>query len=824
MAGQKVIVSVLADTKRFANSMKGLGKATGLNKLGQGFKTAGSKVTGFFKSGIKWAGAFALATAAIAIKGGLSRALNIEDAKAQLSGLGHSTKSIDKIMGSALKSVKGTSFGLGDAATIAATAVAAGIKPGKELTKTLTLTANTAALAKTDLASMGSILNKVWTAGKVSTQELNQLSDKGIPIWTKLAEHYKVNGTELRKMVSEGKVDAGAFAQVLEGTVGNSAAAMGNTTRGAAANMMAALSRAGEQFLSKVFPMFKNAFAGLTNLFDNIGPVAAKLGESLGAWITDKALPALQRFGAWFATEGLPRIQKFAGWVTGSLVPAISDFATSIKTAVSGVMDKFSAWFTKNKPAITSMGTTLGTAVPKAVRTLGTALGKVISKLGDVAIFVADNRTKFLALAAAIAAVKIGIFIAGVVKAIAAVIKSTIAIVANTTAWIANTASQIASKAQTVALATMYGGQMVVSVARSTVTLAANTAGWIANTASQIGSKVALVAGTVATGAAATAQWALNAAMTANPIGLVVAAIVGLVAGIVVLWKKNEGFRNLVTKVWEGIKRVFSTSVAAIKGFMTGAWDLIKKIWGYTPYGMILNNWRKILDFFKSIGSKIGAFMSGAWDVIKRIWGYTPYGLIINNWNKILGFFKSIGSKISETFSGAIGWLKTAGTNIINGLRDGVNSSFITVTTVFTEFPGKIKGFFSTAGTTLFQAGKDTIQGLIDGAGNLLGRIGEFFLDKLPGWIKTPFKKALGIASPSKVFKGYGKNIIQGLVKGLDSSRTSAVAAIKRVVAKIKKTPGLDSPAKSSLVGYVRTQGKVLDGLWKSYDKTSTLR
>ena len=54
-----------------------------------------------------------------------------------------------------------------------------------------------------------------------------------------------------------------------------------------------------------------------------------------------------------------------------------------------------------------------------------------------------------------------------------------------------------------------------------------------------VGQKVAMIAGKVATGVATAAQWLWNAALTANPIGLVIAAIVGIVAALVlglVLW------------------------------------------------------------------------------------------------------------------------------------------------------------------------------------------------------------------------------------------------------------------------------------------------
>ncbi|NKR80219.1 hypothetical protein GS491_23835 [Rhodococcus hoagii] len=75
------------------------------------------------------AGAAAAGVLAASITKGRGRLTAIEQAQAKLSGLGNSTQSVGKIMDNALASVKGTAFGLGDAATVAASAVAAGIKP-----------------------------------------------------------------------------------------------------------------------------------------------------------------------------------------------------------------------------------------------------------------------------------------------------------------------------------------------------------------------------------------------------------------------------------------------------------------------------------------------------------------------------------------------------------------------------------------------------------------------------------------------------------------------------------------------------------------------
>ena len=62
-----------------------------------------------------------------------------------------------------------------------------------------------------------------------------------------------------------------------------------------------------------------------------------------------------------------------------------------------------------------------------------------------------------------------------------------------------------------------------------------------------------------------TAFAAFNAVLLANPIGIVVALIAGLVVAITLLWKNNEDFRNKVISIWETIKSSISTIVSAIK-------------------------------------------------------------------------------------------------------------------------------------------------------------------------------------------------------------------------------------------------------------------
>lgn len=347
-------------------STKGIGKAVE-GDLNKQFQNAEKTGEGFFSRVATWAkrGAIAIggmvaAVGALAIGGGISRALNIEDAQAKLRGLGHDTQAVEAIMTNALASVKGTAFGLDTAATVAATAVAAGIKPGQELEKYLRLTADAATIAGVSMEEMGSILNKATTAGKVYTQELNQLADRGLPIFQWLQEEYGVTAEELRKMVERGEVDAETFRKVIEDNIGGAALAAGDTTRGAFANMRAAMSRFGEALIGpQGLGFVKTFFNEVTTIFDGL---------------TDRAKPFIaglqERFGDALNPEGMG--DRF-----------LTKFDEIVSAFQSGPIPQLLSALQPVLPAVAELAGALGTALGGAARELGEALAPVLPLIAE---------------------------------------------------------------------------------------------------------------------------------------------------------------------------------------------------------------------------------------------------------------------------------------------------------------------------------------------------------------------------------------------------------------------------------------------------------
>ena len=114
---------------------------------------------------------------------------------------------------------------------------------------------------------------------------------------------------------------------------------------------------------------------------------------------------------------------------------------------------------------------------------------------------------------------------------------------------------------------------------------------------------------------------ALNLAMRANIIGLIVSLIIGLVAAFVYLWKNNEGFRNFWLKMWDKIKSSTATAVKWIKDKFNGLKDVVSKV---------KNTFGNIKD---AISDKIEGARDSVRKAIDKIKGFFPLriGKIFSN-------------------------------------------------------------------------------------------------------------------------------------------------------------------------------------------------
>lgn len=159
--------------------------------------------------------------------------------------------------------------------------------------------------------------------------------------------------------------------------------------------------------------------------------------------------------------------------------------------------------------------------------------------------------------------------------------------------------------------------------------------------------------------AATLAQAALNAVMAINPFTVIVLAISALVALLIYLWHTNEGFRNAVKAIWEGIKAAFVQAWEAIKAAWTGAAEFFTGIWSGIKSGV------------QGIVQWIAQTWSGAVAVLKVVWDSIS-NAATTAWNFIIQSIMSVVQPFINTFVSGWNILKDG----INGVWNGIKSIF----------------------------------------------------------------------------------------------------------------------------------------------------
>lgn len=178
-------------------------------------------------------------------------------------------------------------------------------------------------------------------------------------------------------------------------------------------------------------------------------------------------------------------------------------------------------------------------------------------------------------------------------------------------------------------------------------------------------------------------------------------------------------------------------------------------------------------------------------------------GVVSNALGAIVAYLKGWPADAVKALGALGGLLVDKGKDLIKGLLTGIGNKVFDLIDYIESIPDRIVGWIGDLGTLLYDAGKHVIQGLINGikasGGSLINTVKGVAED----WVAGPFKHVLGMKSPSKVFHGYGLNIMQGLANGITAGSSGASKAIvtagQNMVKSLKSTLGGLTSAQSSL-------------------------
>ena len=155
------------------------------------------------------------------------------------------------------------------------------------------------------------------------------------------------------------------------------------------------------------------------------------------------------------------------------------------------------------------------------------------------------------------------------------------------------------------------------------------------------------------------AQTALNLVLNANPIALVVTAIVALIAIIATLWSKCEWFRDGVMTVINAIWGAIQSVGSFIMGVFQNVFNFVS--------GIFTNLWNVI----QTVVNTIVSIFSTAWNTIKNV--------ATTVWNGILGLFSAGGKIFTGVVEGIAGVFKTIVNAIIKGINKVIRIPFDTI-------------------------------------------------------------------------------------------------------------------------------------------------
>ena len=269
-----------------------------------------------------------------------------------------------------------------------------------------------------------------------------------------------------------------------------------------------------------------------------------------------------------------------------------------------------------------------------------------------------------------------------------------------------------------------------------------------------------MVAVSAATKAWAAVQWVLNAAMSANPIGLVVIAIAGLIAAGAWLVQNWDEIAAWWHDLWGGIAAWAGEKWDAITGTITGAWDSI--ISGITGFGA------SILSGLQGVWDTVKNAISAAWEgyvaLLTAFWGGILSGLLDFGASVISGLqrvWDTISGAAGAAWAGITGIISGAWNAIVGGVADFGASLLSFLQSAWAEWEGFVARLLAALGgilSGLLDFGASVISGLQSVWDTVSGAAGAAW-EGITGIISGAWAAIIGGLS------GFGASLLSGLTE-----------------------------------------------------------
>lgn len=348
-----------------------------------------------------------------------------------------------------------------------------------------------------------------------------------------------------------------------------------------------------------------------------------------------------------------------------------------------------------------------------------------------------------------------------------------------------------------------------------------------------------MIAGSVVSGIAAlggaAAILATALAVLTSPITLIIAGLVALGAAFAVLWAKSQTFRTIVTQAFQAIKsaalEVFNfikpyimQAIAAIQASVQQGLNAIRQFWqengqqimtivramwaivkaifstylanivavakaGFTVLAAVV---KTVFNIIKSVVTTVMKVISGVIKTVLAImrgdWSAALNGIksivtaVFNGirsfitavMNGIKSIITAVWNAIRSTVTTVVNGIRTVVTTVFNSLRSTVSSAMNGVRTAIVDGWNRAKSFLTSI--NLASIGKNIIQGLVNGINSMIGAVGKAIsgiAQKVIGGVQ----KAMDVHSPSRVMMEIGGYTTEGLAVGITKAQNMALRA-----------------------------------------------
>lgn len=775
----------------------GMAKAEGIVKasvgnidhvLGSAASSVGSALGGIASSigNIAWSGLQTGATVAgAAVAGlaakGLSSANELQSMQISMNGLTHSMNLGAQAMATAYKYAQNAPFQLPEVAGVTKELIAYGLQVN-DVGSYLQTLGDVSIASGTSLTTLGEIFGRISAQGRVMQGDIYQLTQNGVAILPALAKVTGHTQAAVSDMVTKGTIDFATFNKAMQSLVdphileqlnntlprqidrlggsirivsdafvGVGVDAVNGFTQASTGIAQAATTLVGKVATSLRDPQLTSAVAGLGNSFV---PLINSLTSAIPPIVNGiaKVTTAITTMGS----TALPLLGLAVAGFSGLAgdIPVVGQLLGGLTAKWGLVIGLFGLLFANSAALRASFG--------QALQVIGQALaplGPVLAQIGQIAGSIGNA----LAPVVVTLATAFGQLLAAVLPLVPVLLQLVLSIIQQALVpalnammplmpALASAFGQIFSALlPLIPILITFAGQIIQQLLVPLIPIIVSAIGVLAKVFAAVYDAVRPLLPPLMTLAVTILQQLLLPVLNAvapllpalaNAFMQIIAAVVPLLPPIISL------VTILITNLAPILPQLVVLFVHLVVALLPLLPPLVQLITVLLP--PLISLITVASNLFSAVLVSALTIVIGVLDLV-----ITFVGKLVNAIVDVINWAVHFSTTFVDAFSG----MKKSAGEVVND-----------VIGFFKRLPSGILRAIGDAGYVLYDIGRQIVLGLLDGSGSLLKDIGKFFLDKLPGWMRDPFKKALGIHSPSTVFAGYGRNIVQGLVDGMNSS------------------------------------------------------